>query len=728
MSNSTIWQLLCYVLLLCWSTYATGTSKQSKSESLLMSSVQESLQMVNSALKQTQNGEKHAEMFVFSRQATAGPGPIAAAEVFHLTLFLLKDEASRTQKQSVSASELLSMEKVALIANLSGCPPLAHPANCPRGGYSEKYRTISGVCNNRNNPLWGAANSVLARWLPAEYEDGESQPKGWNNEQYYSGFLLPPVQKVSNEIMQSSSQYRLEDEAYSQLLVDWGQYIDHDISFTPQSTSKASFLEGTNCLNVCENSDPCFPIQIPLNDEPFGNKSCLPFFRSLPACPLSGPAHTLQSQQMLQRQQMNSATSYLDASTVYGHSTLLQKTLRDLSSSEGLLAVNSKHTDHGGRPYLPFVRDTPSACFQEPGTGPMQRVECFVAGDSRVNEVLPLTALHTLWMREHNRIATYLKQLNGHWSPETIYQETRKIVGALHQIITMRDYIPKILGEEMFDHIIGPYEGYDESVDPSVSNVFATAAFRFGHATVSAQMRRLNESYHEHQNFSSLPLHQTFFSPWRIVREGGLDPVLRGLLGSPAHKQNQHHLMTEELTEKLVVLTVPEVLDLAALNLQRGRDHGLPGYNDWRVFCGYDRVESGADLRGVVHDGALVEKIMDLYGHPNNIDVWLAGLVEDVLPGARTGPLFACLIGRQMRMLREGDRFWWERPGVFSELQRQELQKHSLSRVICDNSGLTEVPLDPFTVGTYPKDFLLCSSLPSLDLDMWQEDPEKKHK
>uniref|UniRef100_A0A4W4F426 Thyroid peroxidase n=1 Tax=Electrophorus electricus TaxID=8005 RepID=A0A4W4F426_ELEEL len=666
------------------------------------------------------------QMLVFSRQVTVETELISqAAEVFHLTLSVLKDKASRRQKRSVSASEFLSMEEVKLIANLSGCPPLVHPASCPRGGYSEKYRTISGVCNNRNSPLWGAANSALSRWLPAEYEDGESQPKGWNTGQYYSGFQLPPVQKVSKEIMQSSSQYRMEDEAYSQLLVDWGQYIDHDISFTPQSSSKATFLEGTDCLNVCENSSPCFPIQVKVSHRPHTD-SCLPFFRSLPAC-LNGLAHTLQSQQMLQRQQMNSITSYLDASTVYGHSALLQNTLRDLSSSEGLLAVNSKYTDHGGHPYLPFVRNTPSACFQEPGTGPRQRVECFVAGDSRVNEVLPLTALHTLWMREHNRIARHLKQLNRHWSPETTYQETRKIVGALHQIITMRDYIPKLLGEEAFNRIIGPYEGYDESVDPSVSNVFATAAFRFGHATVSEQMRRLNESYQEHEHFSSLHLHQTFFSPWRIIREGGLDPVLRGLLGSPAVRQNQHHLMTEELTEKLVVLTIPEALDLAALNLQRGRDHGLPGYNDWRVFCGYDRVESKADLKGVVHDGDLVEKIMDLYGHPSNIDVWLAGLVETLQPGARTGPLFACLIGKQMKMIREGDRFWWERPGVFSALQKQELQKHSLSHVICDNSGVVEVPLDPFTVGTYPKDFLLCSSLPSLDLNAWKDDPEKRN-
>lgn len=127
---------------------------------------------------------------------------------------------------------------------------------------------------------------------------------------------------------------------------------------------------------------------------------------------------------------MNSVTSFIDASTVYGHSADLEKILRNLSGSEGLLAVNSKYTDEG-RPYLPFVSVQPSACLQDPGS---ERVECFAAGDSRVNEILPLSVLHTLWVREHNRLAKHLTRLNPHWGSEVIYQETRKIIGALHQV------------------------------------------------------------------------------------------------------------------------------------------------------------------------------------------------------------------------------------------------------------------------------------------------------
>ncbi|KAL2099322.1 hypothetical protein ACEWY4_005802 [Coilia grayii] len=573
-------------------------------------------------------------MFALLRQ----PGPETlviskAAVVFETTLQLIKAKARRRHKRAIAVTEYLSVEDVERIANWSGCPDPFQPDDCPQGDHSNKYRSIDGVCNNRNNPLWGAANTALARWLPAEYEDGESQPKGWNVGRQYSGFQLPRVREVSKRIMQGSGSSpvpMLEDEEYAQMLVDWGQYIDHDISFTPQSSSiSTAFPSLQDCLSTCDNTGPCFPIEsslipgddippdcfsdtgfaspicrldlkIPPEDQLFGRKRCLPFFRSSPAClsaaeesRSSGPRHRRDLQQMLQRQQTNAVTSFLDASTVYGHSPVLQSLLREPASPAGLLAVNHRFADADGRAFLPSVAsNTLSACFQEPSSGGggeddngggcssgqsggdggdhdggqssgessggggggedenggrshgesggggggyddgghssgessggggennaghnnadssgggggggeddggcnsgqsggdddnggcshgessggegggdvdsgrssghssgggdddgrrsigesgdgrggvrrrADRVECFLAGDSRVNEVLPLTALHTLWVREHNRVAATLKALNPQWSAEVTYQESRKIIGALHQ-------------------------------------------------------------------------------------------------------------------------------------------------------------------------------------------------------------------------------------------------------------------------------------------------------
>lgn len=155
---------------------------------------------------------------------------------------------------------------------------------------------------------------------------------------------------------------------------------------------------------------------------------CMPFRRSSPDCFItSGP----DLQQVLQRQQLNAITSYIDASLVYGHTPQLERTFRDLPGLSGKLAVNDRFKELNGRSFLPFVAKISSACRTDQHG---ERVECFRAGDSRVNEVLALIALHTLWLREHNRIAETLKLINDHWSPEIIYQETRKIIGALHQV------------------------------------------------------------------------------------------------------------------------------------------------------------------------------------------------------------------------------------------------------------------------------------------------------
>ncbi|XP_065822604.1 thyroid peroxidase [Labrus bergylta] len=706
--------LLLMLLCIFVPSFPTDEAKHLNSTTvgeLLLHSYEESLQIVNAAAvhsrlrRNTRRPSKN--LFTFHRQTEAETLESSrAAEIFQTTLQVLKRKARQIHTRDVMRSGLLSWEDVQLIAELSKCPPATHPSICQHS-HLNKYRSISGLCNNRQNPLWGASNTPLVRWLPAEYEDGEREPKGWNRGLLYNGYQLPQPRDVSKRILRSTS--KPEDEDYSSLLVEWGQYIDHDMTFTPQSTGSAAFWTGTDCSDTCENMHPCFPIM------ETGKQDCKPFFRSLAACFVNFRSDIRVT---LQRQQMNSITSFMDASQVYGHSPKLERNLRDLSGCNGKLAVNKQVKDVNGRAYLPYVSTLPSSCLQHPDG---ERVECFSAGDSRVNEGLPLTILHTLWLREHNRIAAALKHINDHWSPETIYQETRKIVGALHQIITMRDYIPKIIGTESFEHYIGPYGGYDPTTDPSASNVFATAAFRFAHATITPIIRRLNESFQEHEHFPSLKLQNTFFSPWIIVKGGGIEPILRGVIGTAARTVTPDKLLTEEVTERLVVLNVPKQMDLASLNLQRGRDHALPGYNDWRAFCGLTSINTLDDFTKVMRVSRIAKRILKLYKHLDNIDVWLGGLVESFLPGSRTGPLFACLIGKQMKALRDGDRFWWEAEGIFSQQEKVELLKGSLSRIICDNSNIKEVLADSFRFRKYPSGYIPCEHIPSMNFEAWRE-------
>ena len=75
---------------------------------------------------------------------------------------------------------------------------------------------------------------------------------------------------------------------------------------------------------------------------------------------------------------------------------------------------------------------------------------------------------------------------------------------------------------------MGNYTGFKDDVNPSISNVFATAVFRFGHVTIHPEFRRLDENFDDHPQFPTILLHEAFFASWRIIREGGADPIVRG--------------------------------------------------------------------------------------------------------------------------------------------------------------------------------------------------------
>ncbi|XP_008933585.1 PREDICTED: lactoperoxidase-like, partial [Merops nubicus] len=343
-------------------------------------------------------------------------------------------------------------------------------------------------------------------------------------------------------------------------------------------------------------------------------------------------------------------------------------------------------------------------------------------GDKRVTENLGLSALHTLFLREHNRLVTELRKLNPHWDGEKLYQEGRKIVVAINQIITYRDYLPLLLAEET-SKWIPSYSGYKENVDPRVSNVFSLA-FRFGHTSVQPFVSRLDDCFQPLGSFSHVPLHLTFCAPWRIIAEGGIDPLIRGMVIDHAKLMKQNQLLVEELQNHLFEQITIMGLDLAALNMQRGRDHGLPGYNAWRRFCGLSQPQNVDEFSEVLGNSKLAKKFMELYGTPGNIDLWIGAVAEPFVPQGRVGPLLACIIGTQFRNLRDGDRFWWEKPGVFTPQQLQALRKISLSTVICDNTRIKKIPRDVFKVNSYPENFVDCHEIDTLDLSPWKEEPE----
>ncbi|XP_011809092.1 PREDICTED: lactoperoxidase isoform X1 [Colobus angolensis palliatus] len=582
------------------------------------------------------------------------------------------------------------------------------PAPLVRCDPCSPYRTITGDCNNRRKPALGAANRALARWLPAEYEDGLSLPFGWTPGKMRNGFPLPLAREVSNKIVGYLNEEGVLDQNRSLFFMQWGQIVDHDLDFAPDTELGSSEYSKAQCDEYCIQGDNCFPIMFPPNDPKVRTQGkCMSFFRAGFVCPT--PPY-----KSLAREQINALTSFLDASFVYSSEPSLASRLRNLSSPLGLMAVNQEVSDHG-LPYLPYDSKKPSPCEFINTTA---RVPCFLAGDSRASEHILLATSHTLFLREHNRLARELKRLNPQWDGEKLYQEARKILGAFVQIITFRDYLPILLGDYM-QKWIPPYQGYNESVDPRISNVF-TFAFRFGHLEVPSSVFRLDENYQPWGPEPELPLHTLFFNTWRMVKDGGIDPLVRGLLAKKSKLMKQNKMMTGELRNKLFQPTHRiHGFDLAAINTQRCRDHGQPGYNSWRAFCNLSQPQTLEELNAVLKNKMLAKKLLDLYGTPDNIDIWIGAIAEPLVERGRVGPLLACLLGRQFQQIRDGDRFWWENPGVFTKEQKDSLRKMSFSRLVCDNTRITKVPRDPFQANSYSYDFVDCSAIDKLDLSPW---------
>ncbi|XP_053180994.1 eosinophil peroxidase-like [Scomber japonicus] len=648
---------------------------------------------------------------------------VRAADYMDNAMKLIKRSLETRHKRSINATDLISEEDLQVIADLTGCSPRHRVPSCKTTPDLDRFRTASSVCNNRENTRWGSANTPFTRWLPAEYQDKISLPKGWDPERTVNRHILPLVREVSNRILRTANADVESDPLYTHLVVIFGQWTDHDLTFTPHSPVIRSFSNGIDCDKSCERTEPCFPIQIPEGDHRFGRNSheCMPFFRSAAGCGSGNTGHVFGASTI--RQQMNSLTAFIDVGQVYGSDDVKARFLRDLTTDKGLLRVNTQFNDRG-RELLPFTNMGANMCATRSritNDVSVEEVPCFLAGDERSNENIALTSIHTLLMREHNRLARALAQLNPGWNGERLYQEARKIMGGYFQVITYRDYLLHIVGPDVVEKKLSTYPGYNETLDPSISNVFATAAYRFAHLMVQPFMFRLDEQYREHKDYPSPMLHKAFFTPWRIIFEGGLDPILRGLVGRQAKLNTQDHMMNEDLRDRLFKFSTELALDLASLNLQRGRDHGLPGYNEWRKFCGLSQPRNRKQLAKVLKNKTLAKNLLKLYSRPDNIDVWVGGVAEPFVRGGRVGPLFACLISTQFQRIRDGDRLWWENRGVFTEAQRESLKESSLARIICDNTGITEVPEQPFQYRPRGSGYTKCKNLPAFDLSPWKE-------
>ena len=338
---------------------------------------------------------------------------------------------------------------------------------------------------------------------------------------------------------------------------------------------------------------------------------------------------------------------------------------------------------------------------------------CYLAGDGRVNEHIGLVGLHTIFLRLHNIIAARLRDLNEHWNDENIFQETRKIIIGIMQNIVYNEYVPTLVDIER-------YKGYNITVDPRIANVFSTVAFRFGHSQVKNNWSRLDSGFN--YLLPNLPLRQTYFNNTEIANNG-IEPVFFGLLGNYSEAVDTE--FPSGIAEKLFIPPINNGFqNLIAINIQRSRDHGIRGYNDWRHFCGLKRKSTFDEYKKEISNKNLRDKLQFVYNSTDNhIDLFAAGLAETPTNGKLIGPTFQCIIGLQFKKLRDGDRFWFERSKVFSRYQRYEIRKVTMAKVLCLTlKGIVSLQKDVFKVFNATSNRRVsCEGIPDLNVRVWRE-------
>jgi hypothetical protein len=417
-------------------------------------------------------------------------------------------------------------------------------------------------------------------------------------------------------------------EGLSGMMYAWGQFVDHDMDL--------SVSDGKTSISIT----------IPAGDADL-SALLIPMTRAQidPATGVAGKPATA----------VNTVTGWLDASQIYGSSATIAASLR---TADGHLLTSADNN-------LPVVNGQ------------------YLAGDVRVQENPDLTSLQLLFVREHNYQVDQLSKAHPNWSAEQLYQQAKAIVTAEMDNITYSEFLPHLLGKGAMT----PYHGYNPNVNATISEEFAGAAFRFGHSIVSANLQKMGEQGQDLGD--ALSLKDAFFqSPTDFAADGGAAGHLRHLAGDLSNALDVH--IVEDLRNFLDV--PPVAMDLAAINIQRGRDLGLGTLNETRAAL---NLTTYTDFNQITSDATTALALKQAYGSVDNIDLWVGGLAEDHLPGAMLGQTFDVIVAQQFTKLRDGDRFWFENQG-FDPATLNQIKQTTLSDLILRNTDTVNMQNDAF--------------------------------
>jgi peroxidase len=513
------------------------------------------------------------------------------------------------------------MKKAALsiLAAVSLLAPGASPPSFAAAGAAisllPEFRPIGGGHNNLVNPgLDPVPGSPELHLAPLNFALGTD-----------NGLVSGPNPRTISNVIAGGRGANgqgpdTEDEGVSAWLYVFGQFVDHDLD-----------LEST------PRSGPAINIDVPAGDPVFRGGTTIAMTRDV----RSPATNTI----------VNTVAGYLDLSQLYGSTAEVAAGLRN---PDGTLRSSA-----GGKS-LPLANGM------------------YVTGDPRVMENPELTAVTTLFMREHNSWVAQLQQQHPSWSGDQLYDMARAITTAEYQEIVYREYLPVLIGPAL-----GPYHGYSADVNPQVTQEFSTAAFRAGHSQVSDTQTGLDNAG---KVVFTQPLDKAFFNTPQQDEANGFDPLLRGISADSSQATDVYSVATLRnlLFAPLVGGDVDQI-DLIAIDIQRERDAGLGSLNQTRAALGLPTYASFAQL---TDDPILRRDLATVYGSIDNLDLFMGGLAEKHAPGARVGRTFQSIIAAQFEALRAGDRFFWQNQ-AWDQPTRTMLGSATLATLIKRNTDTT---------------------------------------
>jgi len=521
-----------------------------------------------------------------------------------------------------------------------------------------KCRTIDGTFNNLANPSWGSAGSNLVRIGKANYQDGIFQP--------FTGKISGRV--ISNEIFAQDEIDIKDPTNLSDFCWVFGQFIDHEFGLTPNNTERFDIAVPPGDIWFDPNDSGNAVIQMKRNlfDKSTGTSSANP------------------------RQHVNMVTSFIDGSAVYGSDLKRASWLR--SFKKGKLKVSQGNL----MPYNTIDGEfnspvDPSA--PEMGNDTGEESKLFVAGDVRANENPLLASLHTLFVREHNRQCDLISSKNPNWTDEEIYQYARKIVGGFIQQILFYEWLPSV-GVKL-----PVYSGYKAQVNPMVSNEFTGAGFRLGHTLLSGKIRRLNTDGTPFQNSTDLRLRDVFFKVSAVREAGGIEPFLQGM-GTQV-QQRFDSKVVDDIRNFLFGKPGQGGFDLAAINIQRGRERGLPGVNDVRKVLNLPAYKTIGEINP--DNITLTRKLESLYRDIESVDLWVALLSEKKMDGTIFGETMFHFLTYTFTNVRDGDRFYFEIDPVLNEEDKKLIREVKFNHLVLSNTRINKMQSQVFSQVTYPE-------------------------